>query len=165
MAVKPIPEGYHTFTPYFVVEGATDFIDFLKKAFGGNEVYRFPAPGGKIGHAEVRVGDSVLMLADTNPEYPPTRIGSYLYVTDVDATYKKALTAGGQSRASLQATRKGSRRSIRCRIATLAPCSTGRNPNPCPSGRGASLRSSGQTSQQAARPACAGSIIRSRSGK
>src|SRR5437870_12600304 len=98
MAVKPIPEGYHTFTPYFVVEGATDFIDFLKKAFGGNEVYRFPAPGGKIGHAEVRVGDSVLMLADTNPEYPPTRIGSYLYVTDVDATYKKALTAGGQSR-------------------------------------------------------------------
>src|SRR2546430_6757207 len=98
MAVKPIPEGYHTFTPYFVVEGATDFIDFLKKAFGGNEVYRFPAPGGKIGHAEVRVGDSVLMLADTNPEYPPPRIGSYLYVTAVDPTYKKAVTAGGQSR-------------------------------------------------------------------
>ena len=98
MAVKPIPEGYHTFTPYFIVEGASDFIDFLKKAFGGNEIYRFPAPGGKIGHAEVRVGDSVLMLADTNPEYPPTRIGSYLYVTDVDATYKKAVTAGGQSR-------------------------------------------------------------------
>ena len=98
MPVKPIPEGYHTFTPYFVVEGASDFIDFLKKAFGGNEIYRFPAPGGKIGHAEVRVGDSVLMLADTNPEYPPTRIGSYLYVTDVDATYKKAVTEGGQSR-------------------------------------------------------------------
>jgi hypothetical protein len=81
MAVKPIPEGYHTFTPYFVVEGASDFIDFLKKAFGGNEVYRFPAPGRKIGHAEVRVGDSVLMLADTSPEYSATRIGSYLYVS------------------------------------------------------------------------------------
>src|SRR2546426_12070104 len=95
MAVKPIPEGYHTFTPYFVVEGATDFIDFLKKAFGGNEVYRFPAPGGKIGHAEERVGDSVLMLADTNPEYQPPRIGPYFYVTDVAAPNKKPLTAGG----------------------------------------------------------------------
>src|SRR5207244_13577556 len=98
MAVKPIPEGYHTFTPYFVVEGATDFIDFLKKAFGGNEVYRFPAPAGKIGHGEVRVGDSVRMVADTNPEYPRTTTSSYLYVTDVDATYNKALTAGEQER-------------------------------------------------------------------
>jgi PhnB protein len=98
MTVKPIPEGYNTFTPYFVVEGATDFIDFLKKAFGGTEVFRFPVPGGKIGHAEVRVGGSMLMLADTGPEHPPTRIGSYLYVTDVDATYKKALAAGAQSK-------------------------------------------------------------------
>jgi PhnB protein len=98
MAVKPIPEGYHTFTPYFVVEGASGFIEFLKKAFGGNEVFRFPAPGGKIGHAEVRVGDSVLMLADTSTEYPVTRIGSYLYVDDVDATYRKALASGGQSK-------------------------------------------------------------------
>jgi PhnB protein len=98
MAVKPIPEGYHTFTPYFVVEGASDFIDFLKRAFGGNEVYRFPAPGGKIGHAEVRVGDSMLMLADTSPESAATRIGSYLYVADVDATYKKALASGAQSK-------------------------------------------------------------------
>ncbi|HEY5677955.1 MAG TPA: VOC family protein, partial [Myxococcales bacterium] len=69
MAVKPIPEGYHTFTPYFVVEGASDFIEFVKTAFNGKEVFRFPAPGGKIGHAEMRVGDSILMLADATPEY------------------------------------------------------------------------------------------------
>ena len=98
MAVKPIPEGYNTFTPYFVVEGATDFIEFLKKAFGAEEMYRFPAPGGKLGHAEVRVGSSVLMLADTSPDYPASRMNAYLYVPDVDATYKKAVAAGGQSK-------------------------------------------------------------------
>ena len=97
MAVKPIPEGYHTFTPYFVVEGASDFIEFVKKAFGAAEIYRFPAPGGKIGHAEVRVGDSVVMLADTTPEFPPSKMVSYLYVPDVDATYKKALATGAKS--------------------------------------------------------------------
>ena len=97
MAVKPIPEGYHTFTPYFVVEGASDFMEFVKKAFGAQEIYRFPAPGGKVGHAEVRVGDSVMMLADTNPEFPPSKMVSYLYVPDVDATYKKALASGARS--------------------------------------------------------------------
>jgi PhnB protein len=97
MAVKPIPEGYHTYTPYFVLEGASDFIEFVKKAFGGEEIYRFPAPGGKVGHAEVRVGDSVIMLADTNPEFPPSKMVSYLYVPDVDATYKKALAVGARS--------------------------------------------------------------------
>ncbi|HYV67892.1 MAG TPA: VOC family protein [Myxococcales bacterium] len=96
MAVKPIPEGYRTFTPYYVVEGASDFIDFLKRAFGAEELFRFPAPGGKLGHAEVRIGDSMVMLADSG-EFPPTRIGSYLYVTDVDATYKKAVAAGAKS--------------------------------------------------------------------
>lgn len=98
MAVKPIPEGYHTFTPYYVVEGASDFIDFLKKAFGAEEMYRFNAPGGKLGHAEVRVGDSVVMLADSSPEFPPSRMTSYLYVPDVDATFKKALGAGAQAK-------------------------------------------------------------------
>ena len=97
MAVKPIPEGYHTFTPYFVVEGASNFIDFVKNAFGGQEIYRFPAPGGKIGHAEMRVGDSVLMLADTTAEFSPSKMVAYLYVPDVDATYKKALAAGARS--------------------------------------------------------------------
>ena len=98
MAVKPIPEGYRTFTPYYIVEGASDFIDFLKKAFGAEEVFRFPAPGGKVGHAEARIGDSMVMLADSGSESPPTRIGSYLYVADVDATYKKAVAAGAQSK-------------------------------------------------------------------
>src|SRR2546421_10047531 len=98
MAVKPIPEGYNTFTPYFVGEGEPDFIEFLKKAFGAQEMYRFPAPGGKLGHAEVRVGSSVLMLADTTPDYPASRMNAYLYVPDVDATYKKAVAAGGQAK-------------------------------------------------------------------
>ena len=98
MAVKPIPEGYHTFTPYYVVEGASDFIEFLKKAFAAEEMYRFTAPGGKLGHAEMRVGDSVLMLADSTPEYPPSRMNSYLYVPDVDATFRKAVAAGGQAK-------------------------------------------------------------------
>jgi len=98
MAVKPIPEGYSTFTPYFVVEGATDFIEFLKKGFGAEEMYRFAAPGGKLGHAEVRIGSSMVMLADTSPDYPPSRMNSYLYVPDVDATYKKVLAAGAQSK-------------------------------------------------------------------
>ena len=98
MAVKPIPEGYSTFTPYFVVEGATDFIEFLKKGFGAEEMFRFPAPGGKLGHAEVRIGSSIVMLADTSPDYPPSRMNSYLYVPDVDATYKKVLATGAQSK-------------------------------------------------------------------
>jgi PhnB protein len=97
MAVKPIPEGYTTFTPYFVVEGASDFIEFLKKAFAGQEVFRFPAPGGKLGHAEVRLGSSMVMLADSTPEHAPTQMNSYLYVPDVDATYKKAVAAGARS--------------------------------------------------------------------
>jgi len=98
MAVNPIPEGYSTFTPYYVVEGASDFIEFLKKAFGAQEIYRFPAPGGKLGHAEVRVGTSVVMLADTTAEYGSSRMNAYLYVPDVDATYKKAVAAGAQSK-------------------------------------------------------------------
>ena len=71
MAVKPVPEGYHTYTPYYVVQGAAEFIDFLKRAFGAEETVRMPAPGGKIGHAEVRIGSSMLMLADASlPEHP-----------------------------------------------------------------------------------------------
>ena len=67
MAVKPIPEGYRTYTPYYVVDGAAELIDFLKKAFGAEETLRMPAPGNRIAHAEVRIGDSMLMLADQNP--------------------------------------------------------------------------------------------------
>jgi len=96
MAVKPIPQGYGTYTPYYVVDGASEFIDFLKKAFGAEETFRMPAPGNRIGHAEVRLGDSMIMLADQNPEHGPSRMNGVLYVTDVDSVFKKAVAAGGK---------------------------------------------------------------------
>jgi PhnB protein len=64
MAVKYIPQGYHTATPYLIVKGAARAIDFYKQAFGATELMRFPGPGGSIGHAEIRIGDSPIMLAD-----------------------------------------------------------------------------------------------------
>ena len=65
--VKPIPDGYHTATPYLIVKGAARAIEFYKKAFGATELFRFPAPGGKVGHAELKIGDSPIMLADEAP--------------------------------------------------------------------------------------------------
>jgi PhnB protein len=94
MAVKPIPEGYHAYTPYFVVDGASEFIDFLKQVFGATEIFRMPMPGGKLGHAEVRIGDSMLMMADANPEHPARQLNGMLYVHDVDATWKRAVAHG-----------------------------------------------------------------------
>jgi PhnB protein len=64
LSVKPIPDGYHTVTPYLVVEGALKLIDFLREAFKATEIYRLTRPDGKVGHAEVRIGDSVIMLGD-----------------------------------------------------------------------------------------------------
>lgn len=97
MAVKPIPEGYHTLTPFLIIEGAAKLIDFMKAAFNAQEVSRMEGKDGTIGHAELRIGDSMLMLADAQPEYParPCMIG--LYVEDVDATYQRALAAGATS--------------------------------------------------------------------
>lgn len=100
--VKPIPDGYHTVTPYLIVNDAAAAIEFYKKAFGAAELFRFPAPGGKIGHAEVKIGDSHIMLADEFPEMgaqsPQTIGGSpislMLYVEDVDAMAKRAVAAG-----------------------------------------------------------------------
>src|SRR5580693_1863108 len=66
MAVNPIPEGYHSITPYIIVEGAAQAIEFYKSVFGATETLRMPAPGGRIGHAEVRIGNSIVMLADAN---------------------------------------------------------------------------------------------------
>jgi PhnB protein len=68
MAVKPIPEGYHTATPYLILKGAANAIEFYKKVFGAVELVRMPQPDGKIGHAEIKIGDSVIMLADEFPE-------------------------------------------------------------------------------------------------
>ena len=68
MAVKPIPDGYHTVTPYLIVKDGARAIDFYKKAFGATEVMRFAGPGGKVGHAEIKIGDSPIMLTDEHPE-------------------------------------------------------------------------------------------------
>jgi PhnB protein len=94
-SVKPIPEDYHTVTPYLVVEGADKLIDFMKQAFGAKETERMSMPAGSIGHAEVRIGDSVIMMGDARENMwkaMPTSI--YLYVEDCDAVYKRALEAG-----------------------------------------------------------------------
>jgi len=99
---KSIPEGYHTATPYLIIRGAADAIDFYKKAFGASELLRFPAPGGKIGHAEIKIGDSPIMLADEYPEMgykgPQSLGGSpvslMIYVEDVDTVFNQAINAG-----------------------------------------------------------------------
>lgn len=96
MAVKPIPEGYHSYTPYFVVEGAVKFIEFLQSAFGATETMRMPMPDGKLGHAEMRLGDSAVMLADGGAEQPARQLNGMVYVADCDAVFKKAVAAGGK---------------------------------------------------------------------
>ena len=104
MPVKPKPDGYHTATPYMIIRDATRALDFYKKAFGAEELMRIPAPGGKIGHAEIQIGDSRIMLADEAPERdirsPQTLGGTpvsiMLYVDDVDSRYKKAIAAGAK---------------------------------------------------------------------
>jgi PhnB protein len=101
--VKAIPEGYHSVTPYLIINGAADAIDFYKKAFGATELFRMPAPEGKIGHAEIKIGNSPIMLADEAPEMgyrsATTLSGSpvslMIYVEDVDRLFKQAIAAGG----------------------------------------------------------------------
>ena len=104
MAVKPIPEGYHTLTPYLVVNDAARAIEFYKEAFGAVERGRMPAPDGKIAHAEIQIGDSVVMLADPLPQSgvsSPKELGGrtgalFLYVEDVDAAVHRAAGAGAE---------------------------------------------------------------------
>jgi PhnB protein len=104
MAVKPIPDGYHTVTPYLIVNGAAAALEFYKRAFGATEVMRFPGPNGKVGHAEIRIGDSHIMLADEHPEMGargPQALGGspvtiLLYVPDVDARFAQAVAAGAK---------------------------------------------------------------------
>jgi PhnB protein len=103
MAVKPIPDGYHSVTPYLVIKGAARAIDYYKAAFGAAERMRVEDPGGKVMHAELTIGDSVIMLADEFPQMgwvsPKTlggsSVGIHLYVEHVDALFKQALAAGG----------------------------------------------------------------------
>lgn len=103
-APKPIPEGMHSLTPHLVCAGAADAIDFYKRAFNAVEQARLPGPDGKLMHAAVKIGDSILMLVDENPQWgslgPKALKGSpvtiHLYVPDVDATVAKAVAAGAK---------------------------------------------------------------------
>jgi len=102
--VKPVPAGYHTVTPYLTVNDASRAIDFYKRAFGAQETVRMQGPPGKIGHAELKIGDSMIMLADEMPgsgcRAPQSLGGStvniFMYVTDVDSTFKQAVNAGAK---------------------------------------------------------------------
>lgn len=97
MPVKSKPDPYHTVTPYLVVEGAARLIDFAKAAFGAQETERLAAPQGRIGHAELRIGDSLVMLADAHGGRAPMPCMLHVYVDDADATYQRALDAGATS--------------------------------------------------------------------
>lgn len=97
MAVKPIPDGYHSITPYLVVEGAARLLDFAKRAFAAEETMRLAAPHGRIGHAEIRIGDSPVMIADVPAGSAPMPATIHLYVADADAAYRHALDAGATS--------------------------------------------------------------------
>jgi PhnB protein len=102
MAAKPIPDGYHACTPFLAVDDAAKAIDFYKRAFGARERMRMPAPDGRVAHAELEIGDSVVMLSDPFPQStckPPkelggTSMGVFMYVEDVDALVKQATEAG-----------------------------------------------------------------------
>jgi PhnB protein len=104
MSVKPIPDGYRTVTPYMTVSNAAAAIDFYKRAFGAKEIMRMDTPQGKIGHAEIKIGDSMIMLADEMPgsgmSSPQTLGGTctgiFLYVENVDSVFKQAESAGAK---------------------------------------------------------------------
>lgn len=99
---QAIPKGYHTVTPYLTVSGAGNVIDFMKKAFGAKELFRFPGPNGTVAHAEVQIGDSMIMIGDANPQVPPMPAKIHLYVEDCDRFYKQALAAGATSVREMQ---------------------------------------------------------------
>ena len=94
-SVKPIPDGAHTVTPYLVVEGIPKLLDFLKQAFGAQERFRMACPDGGVMHADVKIGDSIVMMGEAMGEWKPKPCSLYLYVEDVDAVYQRAIDAGG----------------------------------------------------------------------
>jgi PhnB protein len=97
MTTKPIPDGYHSVTPYLIVDGAQKLIDFLKRAFDGNESFCMKGEGERIMHAEVKIGDSIVMISDGTPEWKARSSMLYLYVEDIDAVYQRAVQAGATS--------------------------------------------------------------------
>jgi PhnB protein len=104
MATKAVPDGYRTATPYLIVKGAAEAIDFYKRAFGASEMLRMADPQGRVGHAEIKIGDSVIMLADEHPAMGyrgPRSLGGssvsiLLYVEDVDKVFERAVKAGAR---------------------------------------------------------------------
>jgi PhnB protein len=107
MSVKPVPEGYHSVTPYLSIRNASEAIAFYQKAFGAKELFRMDMPGGKVGHAELQIGDSRIMLADEFPDMPDavtrspkglggSTFGLHLYLDNVDARFEQAIKAGGK---------------------------------------------------------------------
>jgi PhnB protein len=104
MAVSPIPSGYHSVTPYLVIEGAAKAIEFYKHAFEAEELFRMPMPDGKIAHAEIKIGDSPVMMADAGEEHKGPRafggspVGLMIYVEDVDRIFRQALAAGAKEK-------------------------------------------------------------------
>ncbi len=105
MSVNAIPDGYHSVTPYLSIKGAADAIEFYKKAFDAVELFRLAMPGGIIGHAEIQIGSSRIMIADPCDDVSfgdpkalgGSTVGLYLYVNDVDATFSQAVTAGAKT--------------------------------------------------------------------
>ena len=96
MAAKPVPDGYHTVTPYLTVRGASKVIEFLKQAFGAKLSHEpVKRPDGTIMHAQIQIGDSLVMIADENEMAKATQSSLYLYVPDVDSVYQQAVKAGG----------------------------------------------------------------------
>ena len=110
MPVKPIPDGYHTVTPYLIVKGGAAAIEFYGRAFGAEEVMRCPMPDGRMGHAEIQIGTSRIMLADEFPEMGAkspaslggSPVGICLYVLDSDAVFNRAVAAGAKSLRPMQ---------------------------------------------------------------
>ena len=104
MAVKPIPDGYRAITPYLIVKGAAEAIDFYKHCFGATEMVRMAGPHGKVGHAEMKIADSMIMLADEHPQMgyrSPASLGGssvsiLLYIENVDAVFERAVKAGAK---------------------------------------------------------------------
>jgi uncharacterized glyoxalase superfamily protein PhnB len=105
MSVKPIPEGYHTLTPFFTVRGAEKAIEFYKQAFGAEQRGIMKDPSGKVMHAELKIGDSIVMLADEFPDFGAvapetagggTSMGLHIYVEDVDKSFDRAVKAGAK---------------------------------------------------------------------
>jgi uncharacterized glyoxalase superfamily protein PhnB len=108
--VKPVPEGFHTVTPHLVIKGAVEAIEFYKKAFGAEEISKMPGPDGRLMHAAVKIGDSIVFLVDEAPQWGNrgpqslggTPVGIHLYVEDVDAVFQRAVAAGGTVKMPLE---------------------------------------------------------------